>query len=185
MRKIRSRPLAFATAITMALLGAGCAGNTARTGDTGMAPPDLSAAQSQKQVEPDRRARDGRINIENLSLRQLNQMGLLADVHFDFDKSNLRADAVRILRANAEFLRNYPSIRVQIEGHCDERGTPQYNLALGELRAYTSRDYIIRVGIGDSRLSTISYGEERSQDPRHNEAGWARNRRAHFRIVAK
>lgn len=184
MSKIQPRLLLLAAASVL-LFGAGCASNTSKTGDTASAPPaDTSTSQTRK-IELDPNAGAGRINIENLSLKQLNQMGLLADVHFDFDKYNLRSDAIRTLRANADFLRNYPTIRVQIEGHCDERGTPQYNLALGERRAYTSRDYLARVGVSGSRLSTISYGEERPQDSRQSETGWARNRRTHFRIVAK
>jgi peptidoglycan-associated lipoprotein len=90
-----------------------------------------------------------------------------------------------ILKENAALLHKYPKVKIQIEGHCDERGTNEYNLALGERRANSTRNYLISLGISPDRISTISYGEERPLDPGHNEEAWAKNRRAHFVILSK
>ena len=107
------------------------------------------------------------------------------DISFDFDKYDLRTDARTVLDRKASFLNQNSSVRVQIEGHCDERGTNEYNLALGERRANAAKQYLTTAGISAARLSTISYGEERPLDPGHNEAAWARNRRAHFVITGQ
>ena len=107
------------------------------------------------------------------------------DIYFDFDKYDLRTDARTTLDRKASFLNQNSSIRVQVEGHCDERGTNEYNMALGERRANAAKQYLTTAGISAARLSTISYGEERPLDPGHNEAAWARNRRAHFVITGQ
>jgi peptidoglycan-associated lipoprotein len=101
-------------------------------------------------------------------------------IYFDYDSYSLRPDALETLRHNAEVLKQYPTVYVQIEGHCDERGTQDYNLALGEKRALATRDHLIRLGISGDRLITISYGEEAPVDMGHTEAAWARNRRCEF-----
>ena len=110
---------------------------------------------------------------------------LLKDIHFDFDKYAIRPGDAEILKASAAVLKKYPSVKIQIEGHCDERGTNEYNLALGERRANSTKDYLLSLGISKDRLSAISYGEERPLDPGHNEEAWAKNRRAHFVILSK
>lgn len=102
------------------------------------------------------------------------------DVHFAFDSSFLDQEAERILAQKASWLLDNANVRVQIEGHCDERGTSAYNLALGERRANAVQQYLTVLGIAADRLSTISYGEEQPLDPGHDEAAWSRNRRAHF-----
>jgi peptidoglycan-associated lipoprotein len=107
------------------------------------------------------------------------------DIYFDFDKYDLRTDARATLDRKASFLNQNSSVRSQIEGHCDERGTNEYNLALGERRANAAKQYLTTAGISAGRLSAISYGEERPLDPGHNEAAWARNRRAHFVITGQ
>jgi peptidoglycan-associated lipoprotein len=89
------------------------------------------------------------------------------------------------LKQNAALLAKYPRVKIQIEGHCDERGTSQYNLALGERRATSTKQYLITLGISADRISTISYGEEKPLDPGHNEEAWAKNRRAHSVILSK
>lgn len=104
----------------------------------------------------------------------------LNDVFFEFDKSELRPDARRTLERHAEVLKANPGLKVLIEGHCDERGTDDYNLALGERRATAVRDYMISLGVSANVLKTISYGESRPKDPRSNEEAWAKNRRCHF-----
>ena len=104
------------------------------------------------------------------------------DVYFDFDRSDLLPLAQDILRRKAEWLWSNAGASVVIEGHCDERGTNEYNLALGDRRAESARSFLIDLGIAGSRLTTISYGEERPVDSGHNEESWAKNRRAHFTI---
>jgi peptidoglycan-associated lipoprotein len=110
---------------------------------------------------------------------------LLKDVHFDFDKYDIRRGDEEILKENAALLKKYPKTKIQIEGHCDERGTAEYNLALGERRANNTRQYLVSFGIASNRISTISYGKERPLDPGHNEEAWAKNRRAHTIILSR
>ena len=113
------------------------------------------------------------------------ESSLIKDIHFDFDKFDIRPGDAAILKGNAELLKKYPNVKIQIEGHCDERGTVEYNLALGERRANSSKNYLISLGLSAGRISTISYGKERPLDPGHNEEAWTKNRRAHTIITAK
>lgn len=117
---------------------------------------------------------------DNLPVSQ--EDGPLRDVHFAFDSYSLDGTARGILAENAEWLRAHPNARVQVEGHCDERGTNEYNMALGAKRAQSAADHLKSLGVENSRLSTVSYGEELPVDPAHNESAWARNRRAHFNV---
>ena len=103
----------------------------------------------------------------------------LNDIYFDFDKYNVRQGDAEILKKNAEWLQANAG-RLRIEGNCDERGTIEYNLALGQRRADAAKTYLINLGVDKSRLETISYGKERPVDPGHNEAAWAKNRKDHF-----
>jgi peptidoglycan-associated lipoprotein len=110
---------------------------------------------------------------------------LLKDVHFEFDRYELTEEARKILNEDAKVLSAHPTLVIQIEGHCDERGSIEYNLALGEKRAVSVRLYLIKLGVQGNRLSTISYGEERPLDPGHNEEAWAKNRRGHLVILSR
>jgi peptidoglycan-associated lipoprotein len=110
---------------------------------------------------------------------------LLKDVHFDFDKYDIRPGDAEILKDNAALLSKYPQVKIQVEGHCDERGTNEYNLALGERRANAAKRYLLSLGISSDRLSSISYGEEKPLDTGHNEEAWSKNRRGHFVILSK
>lgn len=105
-------------------------------------------------------------------------------VHFDFDKSTIRPDAESILRRKVDILRASPDVKIQIQGYCDERGSEEYNLALGQRRAEAVRKFLVGFGLDASRFSIISYGKERPLDPAHNEAAWAMNRRDQFVITA-
>jgi len=109
----------------------------------------------------------------------------LKDIHFDFDKYNIRPDAAATLKKSAKFLLAHPTYKIQIEGHCDERGSVEYNLVLGERRAESAKKYLENLGVDGNRLSTISYGKEMPLDPQHNEKAWAINRRDHFIILEK
>ena len=111
--------------------------------------------------------------------------GAVKDIYFDFDQSNIRPDAREILKANADVFLKNSTATIMIEGYCDERGTAEYNLALGERRAQEAKKYLINLGTKASQIKTISYGEERPLDPGHNEEAWANNRRAHFVVNGK
>jgi peptidoglycan-associated lipoprotein len=103
-------------------------------------------------------------------------------IYFEFDKSRLLPESKAVLRLKARWLKAYPGALAIIEGHCDERGTNEYNLALGDRRARSAKTYLVDLGIAAERLTCISYGEERPLDPGHDEAAWAKNRRAQFVI---
>jgi peptidoglycan-associated lipoprotein len=102
------------------------------------------------------------------------------DAYFDYDKADIRADARDALSQTAQFLRSYPGIKVTIEGHCDERGSTEYNLALGDRRAQAVKDFLTSLGITADRMDTISYGKERPTCQEHAESCWQQNRRGHF-----
>lgn len=111
--------------------------------------------------------------------------GLLDDVFYAYDSFDLTEEARQRLAANAQFFNRYPAFEAVIEGHCDERGTPEYNLALGERRASSARSYLTSLGVDGSRLRTITYGEERPVCSESDESCWSQNRRAHFLITGR
>src|SRR3954454_12419021 len=123
--------------------------------------------------------------ISSASLDDLNKNSPLKPVYFELDSSDLSAANQKTLDENAALLKRYPSWTVTIEGHCDERGTAEYNLALGERRATAARAYLVSLGIAADRLRTVSYGREFPFDPGHDESAFSKNRRAHFVITAK
>lgn len=109
--------------------------------------------------------------------------GPLKDINFAFDSYKLDNTSKSILKTNSEWLAEHADSKVQLEGHCDERGTNEYNLALGANRARAAQEYLKTLGVNASRLSTVSYGEEMPLDPAHNEAAWAKNRRVHHNVT--
>lgn len=119
------------------------------------------------------------------SLEQLNREKPLAMIHFDYDKYAVRDDARPVMESNAAWMKKWRTTRVLIEGHCDERGTEEYNLALGEKRAQSARDYLTSLGVPADRLRIISFGKSQPLDPGGNEAAWQMNRRANFTIIEK
>jgi peptidoglycan-associated lipoprotein len=102
------------------------------------------------------------------------------DSFFDYDKVDIRPDTRDALSQTAQFLRTYPQVRVAVEGHCDERGSTEYNLALGDRRAQATKDFLVSLGVTADRMDTISYGKERPACTDHNESCWQQNRRGHF-----
>jgi peptidoglycan-associated lipoprotein len=144
------------------------------------APPE--PPQEPVPVPPEPVASDA---ISSASLDELNRSTLLKPVFFDLDSSDLTSAGQKVLDDNAGTLKRYTTWTVTIEGHCDERGTAEYNLALGERRATAARAYLVSLGIPADRLRTVSYGKEFPFDPGHDEAAFARNRRAHFVSTAK
>lgn len=119
------------------------------------------------------------------SLDELNAEKPLGDVFFAYDSSAISEEGRAILAKNFQWLSKWTSTRVLIEGHCDSRGTPEYNLALGEQRAAAVRDYLLSLGLSGDRVTIVSKGEEQPFSTEENEAGWAQNRRGHFLITAK
>jgi peptidoglycan-associated lipoprotein len=119
------------------------------------------------------------------SLDEINKNSPLKPVFFGLDASEIDGAGQRVLEANAEVLKKYARWQISIEGHCDERGTAEYNLALGERRAVAARNYLVSLGISADRVKTVSYGKEFPFDPGHTEDAWGKNRRAHFVLTAK
>jgi len=123
--------------------------------------------------------------ISSASLDDLNRNSPLKPVFFELDSAELSAVGQKALDENAALLKRYASWTVTVEGHCDERGTAEYNLALGERRAGAARAYLVSLGISGDRLRIVSYGKEFPFDPGHDESAFSKNRRAHFVITAK
>ncbi len=183
--------------LSVAGLGIGCGGKNERapatTTDlpraTTTAPPRPTATDTPSSGMEDEDERLSAVsdpdNIYGRTLEEINADSPLADVRFDYDSAVLLDSARPILDRTADWLRTYPKVTLLVEGHCDERGTVEYNLALGERRATAVYNYLVNLGVAASRLKTISYGKEFPLDPGHTEEAWARNRRAHFEITAK
>ena len=158
--------------------------------------PVMSEDEARRRAEEEARKREqerqASIREETLKEEQLKserenfqserEMFENEDILFEFDSASLAVEAQEILRKKAAWLGENPRARVIIEGHCDERGTNEYNLALGDRRASSAKSFLVDLGIADSRLTTISYGEEQPIDSHSTEDAWAQNRRAHFAI---
>ncbi|MEJ2657028.1 MAG: peptidoglycan-associated lipoprotein Pal [Desulfobacterales bacterium] len=142
------------------------------------------AAEKAKQEEmaKQREIEEQRLKDEAMMKQEAMDAFINEDIHFDFDSSALTPEAQDILKKKAQWLQDNPGKTATIEGFCDERGTNAYNLALGDRRAESAKKFLVDLGISPSRLTTISYGEERPVDPGHNEEAWAKNRRCHFII---
>lgn len=123
--------------------------------------------------------------LKAMSIDDLERAGLLQEVHFDYDRADVRDADRATLARNAETLKKYDFLRVTVEGHCDERGTVEYNLALGERRAKAAYDYLVSLGVAADRLKIVSYGKEIPLCRESSEDCWARNRRGHFTITGK
>jgi len=123
--------------------------------------------------------------LKAMAADEIDRMGLLAEIHFDYDRSDIREGDRAILSKNAEVLKKFDFLRVTVEGHCDERGSVEYNLALGDRRAKAAFDYLVSLGVPAARLKTVSYGKEVPLCQEHNEGCWARNRRDRFTVTGK
>ena len=168
----RSKILILAMLVLMlSLTGFGCAKKAGGPGDgSGTSWED----QERARLEQERALREKMGQAAN----ELAQM-----IHFAFNSSNLTAESRQVLTRKAEIMRQYPQIKVIVEGNCDQRGTAEYNLALGERRAQAAAQYLSNLGIPADRLSTVSYGKERPLDPGHSEAAYSKNRRDEFRAT--
>lgn len=167
---IAKRTLVFLMVIALAAVVAGCGGKKAveEQPEEITAPPEVETpvVEEKPVVEEPKEV----------------PMPVLNDVFFAFDKYNLTDESKRTLEDNSSELKRASDVNIIIEGHCDERGTKAYNLSLGEKRAKAAKDYLVSMGVAGQRITIISYGKERPFDPGHNEAAWAKNRRAHFVI---
>jgi peptidoglycan-associated lipoprotein len=188
MRKKLLIHLAMVLVIPGLLLTVSCAKKTIRS-ETSLTQPDEDAAANAaaekarlEALERQRAIEEQRIQEEAEGIAAARNMFLSEDIFFEFDSAVLLAEAQEILRKKAEWLINNAEARATIEGHCDERGTSEYNLALGDRRAESAKSFLMDLGVQGSQLSCISYGEERPVDPGHNEKAWAKNRRGHFTI---
>jgi peptidoglycan-associated lipoprotein len=123
--------------------------------------------------------------VKKMSSDEIDRLGLLPEIHFDFDRYDIRGEDQQILQRNAQTLKKFDFVIVTIEGHCDERGTVDYNLALGDRRAKAAYDYLVSLGVSPQRLKTVSYGKEVPLCQQSTEDCWARNRRAHFAVTGK
>jgi peptidoglycan-associated lipoprotein len=177
-------------AFALAVLASGCAtkrgsavaNSTAGRGTSGTETPGPTT-----QVEQPERPLDTGPDVQPLREDQAagqeilgGEGGPLADIQFEYNLAALSDDARATLSRHAQWLQQHPETRVTIEGHCDERGTVEYNLALGDLRSQSVREYLVSLGVAADRLSPVSFGKERPLDAARNEAAFARNRRAHF-----
>jgi peptidoglycan-associated lipoprotein len=144
---------------------------------TPTAPPPAAATSAPRYPSAATRAR-----IDQL-------LAKIEDAYFDYDRATLRPDALKALQADAtelrDILKDYPDYKLTIEGHCDERGSDEYNLALGDRRAQASKDYLVQVGIPSAQLNLVSYGKMRPVCSEHDEACWQRNRRIHILAIAR
>ena len=123
--------------------------------------------------------------VMSAGLDDLNRDSPLKPLYFLLDSADVSSEGQQVLQANAAVLKKYPTMQITIEGHCDERGTPEYNLALGERRALAAKNYLVSLGVPADKIKTVSYGKEFPFDAGHDDAAWSKNRRAHFVITAK
>jgi peptidoglycan-associated lipoprotein len=185
---IRStRFLVFALVTVVALASFACSSKVKPT-----TPPETPTTESQPPTppppvvepaaEPFPPSNVDKTPVVEPSIEQLNQQGVLATVYFAYNSNELDDAVKATLQANAAWLKAHPKHTVEIGGHCDERGSIGYNIALGDRRANAVKEYLVGLGVNGASLIAISYGEEQPADPGHTEAAWAKNRRANFTI---
>ena len=167
-----------------------CAKKTIGVDQSGYTKADDAEAARMKELERQRAIEEERLREEALREQEMAKQNarerfINEDVLFNFDESALTPEAQQILKIKSNYLKKNPALSVIIEGHCDERGTTDYNIALGDRRANSTKLFLMDLGINSSRMKTISYGEEKPKDPGHNEAAWAKNRRCEFRVTSQ
>lgn len=189
---IRSAFVLLLCSITLVIL-AGCAAPPPETEAPGAAVPGEGTAPAEGNAggiaEGDLAQQGvgitGQGSLEALKEGTTPQTGVLADVYFEFDRSELAAEAREVLQRNSDWIKENPGVQIEIEGHADNRGTNEYNLALGSRRAQAVKDYLVTLGVAPERFSTISYGEELPVCGESSEGCWRMNRRAHFVVRAQ
>ncbi|MFA5321825.1 MAG: peptidoglycan-associated lipoprotein Pal [Smithella sp.] len=180
--------VAFVVMILGLLIFTGCAekksvvtSDAAQKQETATTPQDGSAGQtdvatSQEASDVQETAKEQSVDLEKMAQEE----SPVSDIFFDFDSFSIRPDARDTIKANADYFMRHRISSIVIEGHCDERGTAEYNMALGERRARETKQYLTNLGIKESLIKTVSFGEERPLDPASNDEAWTKNRRAHF-----
>jgi len=185
--------LALVLAVVVALVGAGCAHHAAVTAPS---PNRSEAAPAPSQgatvVQPEPTIAPATLPAGGMTSSDLpatvdaiNKAGYLKDAYFDTSKADLRADSRDSLASDAGWLKRHPAVKIEIEGHCDERNTEAYNLALGWRRCNAAKDYLVSMGVPAPEITTISYGKERPFATCHDESCWWQNRRDHFLVTAR
>ncbi len=185
LRDKKIAPVVTMLALVAALAAGGCKKNPPPAASTPPPPPAtrVEPAPEPVNVAPAKPVVEAPPPVRSTSVDELNRMGILKSIYFDFDRHEVRPDQRPTMEGNATAMKGQlAKYRILIEGHCDERGSNEYNMALGDKRTHAARQYLIDLGVPSSRIRTISYGEERPADPGHNEEGWARNRRCEFII---
>ena len=192
------RGLAIVALAAVSIVGVGCKKKVAAA-----APPPPAPQPAAQAPRPQPAAQQPRIATQTPAPQQASQpqrlpnavtraridtlLARIEDAYFDYDKHTLRPDAIQALQADStelrDILKDYPDYKLTVEGHCDERGSAEYNMALGQERAQAAKDYLVQVGIPSDQLATISYGKEKPACEEHDEACWQKNRRIH--IVAQ
>ena len=190
MRKSRAWIFGAIMLAMLLALGVSCAKKQVT-----METQEMAADESQQSAEDEaarreaeearlqeQRAREARQRQEASSMSEAARRAAFEDeeIHFDFDKYVLTPQAMMVLDDKAAYLREHPTVRVLVEGHCDDRGSNEYNLALGDRRANSAKNYLVKSGVAESQVTTISYGEEQPLCMQQNESCWYRNRRGHF-----
>ena len=176
-------------AVSLSLFAIGCSQKTVSTsGDTDSAQADSGQDSQQGDASSSGSGMGGeesldsasQQNSQTLTILEGRTTGPMLPIYYDFDKSTVKADQKNRIEKNASYLKDNSSVRVTVEGNCDERGTNEYNMALGERRALSAKKYLLNLGVASSRISTISYGEEKPLNHGHDELAWSQNRRADF-----
>ncbi|EPR37045.1 peptidoglycan-associated lipoprotein [Desulfovibrio sp. X2] len=178
MKAVRTLFVVLMIAVMAAAMG--CSSKQAKTEQPAVSNDDAARraeeeAMRQRQLEEQRRREAAAMAAAQQEIGRM--------IHFDFDKYDLKPEARSILQAKAQVLKQYANLKIVIEGYCDERGTEEYNLALGERRAKSAYEFLVLMGIQGNRMTTVSYGKSRPLDPAHNEVAWAKNRRCEFKVA--
>ncbi len=189
--RLDRRPMGLVLALALVAALAACGGKRPPVLATapGGAPPAAEGVSPAQPLDegPDVRPVEGDERATGVDIpggaAAAGEASPLADVYFEYDSASLTDEARATLERHAQWLQSHRDVRVWVEGHCDERGTVDYNLALGEQRARAARDYLVSLGVAADRLRLVTYGKERPLDLAHNEAAWAKNRRAHFTVA--
>ncbi len=142
---------------------------------------DEEALRRQEEEERRRREEEERRRMEERKREFEDEMATM--IHFDFDRYYIKDEYKPVLSNKAQMLREWPTVRIKIEGHCDEWGTSEYNLALGERRANSAKEFLVGAGVSADRITTVSFGEEKPLDPGHNKEAWQKNRRCEFEVI--
>ncbi len=192
--KYSSRLAVLAVAVA-AMVGAGCAKKKVAAQAPPPPSPPAATQQAQSTQQPTRNTtptpppapvtpQTSRMPDAQTRARIDTLLGRISDAYFDYDKHTLRPDAIKALEADStelrDILKDYPDYKLTIEGHCDERGSAEYNMALGQERAEAAKTYLVQVGIPATQLATVSYGKEKPACDEHDEACWQKNRRIHI-----